>query len=563
MSPSARSISSAAVDPLGIAGDAFQRRAWRQAVDAFTAADERAPLSAQDLERLATAAYLAGDDERSVAVWVRAHQELLDAGDIPRAVRCAFWMILELMSGGDWARASGWLATAQRLLDEPHCDCAERGLLQVLIARRQLKGSDSSAVCAMCSEAIALGDRFNDGDLKAFGRLAAGLANAQTGAIASAVTLLDEAMVTVTTANVSPIAVGIIYCATIEACCEIMDPARAREWTVALSRWCDAQPDLVAFRGQCLVHRAEMFRTCGEWQTALDDALRACTRGCDAAGACGASAALHGYPLGAAFYEAAEIHRLRGRFTEAEAAYRQASENGRLPEPGLALLRLAQGRGDAAAAAVRGMLEQPRKPAARAAVLAACVEITTATGDVSTARAAAAELSTLAQQLPSSFLEALSAQAAGRLALAEAEPGGVLQRLRAAWMAWQAIDVPYEAARTRELIGLACLQIGDRDAAELEFEAARRVFLRLDASPDLTRLNGLTKSSRRATEPALTPREIEVIRLIATGKTNRTIAHDLAISERTVDRHVSNILTKLDLSSRAAVTAYAYQHSLL
>jgi hypothetical protein len=418
--------------------------------------------------------------------------------------------------------AREWRAAAQRLLDEGHYECPERGLLQVLVARSHLKESNDTALCDICAEAAALGDRFGDAELKSFGRLAGGQAQAKSGAIAAAVTLFDEAMVTVTTHDVSPIAVGIVYCATIEACCEIMDPARAREWTIALSEWCAEQPDLVAFRRHCRVHRAEMFRLCGEWPAALEEALRACTPMPPLAGSGNSPAPPRGYPLGAAFYEAAEIHRLHGKFAESEAAYRHASEHGRFPEPGLALLRLAQGRSDVAAAAIRRVLEQTRKPSARAVALAACVDIMVATGDLATAREAAAGLSAVAAELPSTFLQALSAQAAGRVLLEEKEPAAALQRLRAAWMGLQAIDVPYEGARTREMMGQACLQTGDSDAAEMEFQAARRVFLRLNAAPDLARINGRLAPPSTVAAPSLTRREMDVIRLIATGSTNRS-----------------------------------------
>jgi DNA-binding CsgD family transcriptional regulator len=547
---------------LSQARSAFRKRAWKESFGLFSAIDRAAPLSPEDLECLATAAYLAGEDDASVAAWVRAHKAHLQAQQVPRAVRCAFWMILQLMSSGDWARASGWLATAQRLLDGGGHDCAERGLLSVLVARGHFKARDLAAARDVCVETLALSDRFDDPELRIFARLTRGLAHADAGEVEAALTLFDEAMVGVTTAEVSPIAVGIVYCATIDACSEVMDPARAREWTSALSNWCATQPELVAFRGHCLVHRAETFRLCGDWTTALEESARASGRGSPGS-ALEPVRAVHGHSLGAAFYESGEIHRLRGRFAEAEEDYRLASEHGRLPEPGLALLRLAQGRDDAAATAIRRMLAQRQKRSTRALVLAAAVEVLLATGDVATARTAASELAALTAAAPTPFVRALSAQTAGRLLLAANEPAAALEQLRAAWLDWQAIDIPYEAARTREMMGRACARLGDSDAAEMEFEAAHCGFLRLDALPDATRVSAAIPSSRAAELPALTPRELQVIRLLATGKTNKAIAHDLVVSERTIDRHVSNILTKLDLPSRAAATAYAYQHRLV
>lgn len=535
--------------------DAFARRAWRDACELLAAADAAAPLAPEDLERLATTAYLVGRDDASVEAWTRAHHEHLLAGNVPRAARCAFWLILELLSSGEWARAGGWLAASRRLLDEGRHDCAERGLLLVLAARGHLKDRDEPAAQDAARKAAALGDRFGDPELTVFARLSQALALTRRGEADAAVTLLDEVMVGVTTREVSPIAVGTVYCAVIEACYEILDIGRAREWTDALSQWCASQPELVPFRGHCLVHRAETMRLCGAWSSAAEEAEHACRR----------ASRFAGNPIGAAFYELAEIHRMRGRFDEAEEAYRRASEHGRSPEPGLALLRLAQGRIQAAETAIRRALERPQSRRVRADVLAGGVEILIAARDLTTARAAVEELSAMAAGLRASFLRALSAQTTGALLLAEGSPRGAFDALRAAWMEWQAIEVPYEAARVRAMMGLACRRLGDEDAAELEFSAARQVFGRLGAAPDVARVDGLLDSPPVEADAAtpLTTRELQVIRLIAAGRTNRAIAGELAISERTVDRHVSNILTKLDLSSRSAATAYAYEHGLV
>jgi DNA-binding CsgD family transcriptional regulator len=356
----------------------------------------------------------------------------------------------------------------------------------------------------------------------------------------------------VTTNDVSPITVGVVYCAVIEACYEMLDLGRAREWTAALATWCGAQPELVPFRGQCLVHRAETMRMCGAWPSAMHEAAQACSGAKETAG-----------PAGAAFYELGEICRMRGQFAEAENSYRQASLHGRSPEPGLALLRLAEGRSETAVAAIRRVLDQPQKRWARANVLAAAVEILIPAGDVATARQAADELTEMAATVATPFGLALAAQSGGSVRLAESEPREALAELRTAWMAWQDLEMPFEAARTRVMMGLACRALGDDDAAALEFDAARHVFLRLDAAPEVTRVDHFLTSSASPAGPHLTTRELQVIRLLASGRTNRAIARELTISERTVDRHVSNILTKLNLPSRAAATAYAFQHDLV
>lgn len=542
-------------DLLRRARDACARRAWGEACALLTAAAQAAPLPPEDLERLATAAYLTGRDGVSIDAWTDAHNAYLGARDVARAVRCAFWLIMALLSSGEWARGGGWIATGQRLLDAGGHDCPERGLLLVLSARAHLKNGNQPAAEDDARAAIELADRFDDPELALFGRLSLALVLTRAGRTAEAAALCDEVMVGVTTRQVSPIAVGTVYCAVIDACYEILDVARAREWTNALSRWCAAQPDLVPFRGHCLVLRAETMRLCGAWSSAAEEAESACRQ----------SSRLPGLPIGAAFYELAEVQRTRGRFEEAEEAYRRASENGRLPEPGLALMRLAQGRVKIAEAAMRRVLSQPQPRFHRAAVLAAAVEIMLAARDQATAKAAADELSRMAADVGTPFLRAAAAQAAGALLLAENKPREAFDVLRSAWMEWQGIDVPYEAARVRVMMGLACRSLGDNEGAEMEFAAARRVFARLEASRDLASVDDLLRSPRSEPPGAtpLTARELQVIRLIAAGRTNRDIAAALAISARTVDRHVSNILTKLGLQSRSAATAYAYEHGLV
>lgn len=547
--------------------DAFGRRAWAEAYEKLSAADAAAPLDLPDLERLATSALLIGLDEQSDQLWVRLHTEAISAHDPPRAARCAFWLINDLLIRGQIAQAGGWLARAQRLLDERTDDCPECGLLLVMSARMHAMRGDPRSAEAAALRAVEVGDRFNDPEVKAFGRLSLGQVRVGMGDAAAAATLFDEAMVAATVDDVSPIAVCVVYCAVIDACQHIFDVERAREWTAAFSQWCSTQPTLVPFRGQCLVHRAEIMRLSGAWSQAMEEAERACDLLARRIGATTAAAPRDlpaaKYPMGAAYYELAELARVRGDFAKAEASYRQASLYGQSPEPGLALLRLAQGRLTAAERAIRRVIAQSQKRSWRARALAAYVEIMVAVRDLPAARAAAEELSALAADTGAPILRASSAHAMGSVQLAEGDAVGAFAALRAAWAAWQEIEVPYEAARARVLMGLACRALGDDDAAELELDAARRVFQRLPATPDLAQVNELMRAERHRGVRGLTPRELQVIGLIASGRTNHAIAEALSISDRTVDRHVSNIFTKLALSSRSAATAYAYEHGLV
>ena len=532
---------------------AFAAHAWADAYERLSAAAREAPLEPGDLERLATAAYLVGREDESAELWARAHHELLGRGETGRAARCAFWLAFGLLNRGESARGGGWVARARRVLADAPEDRVEHAYLRWLAAFQSILDGEDTAALAGFEEAATAGARWGEPDLVALARVGAGRAMIRLGQTAPGAALLDEVMVAVETGELSPMVVGEVYCSVLEGCQELFDLRRARQWTAVLTSWCATQPDLVPYRGQCLLHRAELLALHGAWPDAMEEARRAYARFLSPAG----------HPAaGAAAYQLAELHRLRGEAAEAEEAYRRASRWGREPQPGLALLRLAQRQPATAQAAIHRALDEAGDLPGRARLLPAATEIALAAGDLAAARAAADELAETARRLDAPVLLATAASAAGAVLLAEGDPRAALVDLRSAWAAWRELEAPYEAARTRVGIGIACRALGDQDSAAMELDAARFAFQELGAAPDLASLESLTGRGLAGRAGGLTPREVQVLRLVATGKTNRAIAAELVLSERTVDRHVSNIFTKLGVSSRAAATAWAYEHRL-
>ena len=541
-------------DQLQRGRESYAKLAWLEAYEKLSLADQGELLESEDLERLATSAYMVGEYDDYLSGLERAHHAYLSAGETLRAARCAFWQGIQLVLQGEMGRATGWFGRAQRLVEREGDDCVEQGYLWLPLVLQHAAAGDWEAASAVAAEVAEVAERFSDPDLLYLALHERGHALAKRGRVDEGLGLLDEAMVAVTAGELSPIVTGLLYCSVIGYCQELYELRRAQEWTAALTRWCEQHPDMVSFTGQCLVHRAEIMQLHGEWPEALEEARRA-----------GERLAKLGDQLaaGQAYYREGEVFRLRGESAAAEDAYRVASQFGWEPQPGLALLRLAQGDDDSAVAAIRRLVGEVSEPLKRAGLLPAYIEIMVAVGDVEEASGACRELGEISTRYENPMLTAIAALARGTIGLATGDASAALIANRRAWQGWLDLGAPYEAARARTLVGLACRELGDEDAAALELEAARGVFEQLGAMPGIRWIDSLVQSADPGSTHGLSPRELEVLRLVAAGSSNREIATVLVISEHTVARHVQNIFVKLDVSSRTAAGAFAFQHNLI
>jgi DNA-binding NarL/FixJ family response regulator len=538
------------VEELLRAREAFDRRDWVAAYEGLSAAGSDALLAA-DFADLGTAAFLVGRHNDCIQALQRAHQAHLDAGDQQAAVRSAFWLAMTLMDRGEYAVASGWISRADRLLETFEQDTVEHGYVLFFRMLSHILAGDPVTGLDEATTLTSYGRRFGDGDLLAAGLMAQGRCLLYLGRVPEGVRLLDEAMVGVTTGEVSPIFAGHTYCSLIEACQEISDFDRVAQWTTALTTWCGAQVGLVPFTGQCAVHRAQVMRVRGAFEQAIAELDGAVARYVAA-----------GTPVaaGLAFAEKGELLRIRGEYDAAEQAFEQAVGLGHDPHPGHALLLLARGRIDAACAAVRRVLGEPRDPIHRSQLLPGAIEVLLAGNDLSAAHPLVAELQAVGDAFDSSSLKAMAGYAVGALALAEDRPEDALKALRTALQRWRELDWPYEIARTQVLAGRALQELDDEDSAAAQLGTAARALAALGATPAAQEVDRLLAPG--PLPGGLTAREAEVLRLVAAGRSNPEIAAALFLSEKTVARHLSNIFTKLDVSSRTAAAAYAFDHGL-
>jgi len=503
-------------------------------------------LDVDDLDRFATAAYLTGHDEDGFALWTRAYDLCVNEGSVHRAAHISLKVCQGLGFQGDLPRFRGWIDRSARLLEDADIDCVEQGYIEYGLGfLRVFEVGDLAGAHAHFVQAGKIGSRFNHRELITLARIGEGPMLVYLGDLAEGMARLDESIVSIEAGELSTLSTGDAYCTVIDACAELLDLARCRAWTTSFVRWCDTQQELVLYRGHCFLHRAEVLGMGGAWTDALAEALRACDR---------LAKPIQPSALGAACVIRGDQLRLLGDLEGADAAYQQAAGHGRDPQPGLARLRVDQGRRDAAEASIRRALGEAEDPISRARLLDAFVEIVLAGGDVEAADRAAEELLEVATMVGTPMLRAQAARARGAILLATTETSAALTALRSGFRLFNDLGVRYEAARTRHLIAQACTALGDHDTAAMESTAADAALheLRTPLVGDAAPLPG-----------GLSGRELEVLVLLARGLTNRAIAEDLVISEKTVASHVSHIFTKLGVTSRSAATAYAYDHGLV
>ena len=528
---------------------AVERESWDEAYEAFGAVDP-STYTPEDWRDLAETTWWLGMLDESLNARQRAYSGFAAAGDEASAGWAAGRLCVDHFLREENAVGAGWLARSQRHA-KAMPDCVELGWVALLEATVARFGGDLGEAVTLVERATAYGQRFGSPDLLMMAIHTHGMILIAMGRVSEGVAMLDEAMTSVIAGELSNYFTGAVYCNVIEACLSIADVRRAAEWSVAAQAWADAMPPASPFPGVCRINRATIATLRGEWPQAEAEAVRA-------AEDLSFSASLHALAL----YEMGDVRRRLGDLAGAEEAFEHAHALGMDPQPGLALLRLAQGKVDAAVAALRvAATGGARTPLAGSRLLWALADASLAAGDLETARTAADDLGEVAAEIDAPLLAASASTVDGSVRLAEGDVPAALGSLRRACAIWQDLKLPYEVARARMLYGLALRGAGDEDDARLELRAALSAFERLGAVADAVRTSDLLAPATTLPR-GLTPREAEVLRLVAAGKTNRDIAVELVISEHTVARHLQNMFVKLDVSSRSAATAFAYEHGL-
>jgi ATP/maltotriose-dependent transcriptional regulator MalT len=527
-----------------------RREVWPETYRQLSSRDP-ADLTPDQLEDLADSAWLVCRLAESLGVRQQVYARYHEIHDDRPAARTAWRLFWDHLYNGDRAVALGWLRRANRHLAAIP-ESAEHGFVALAESEIALNRGAADEADAHATRAVDIGERHGSPSVVALGLTLRGRALIAQGKLEEGCAALDEAMTLVLSGRLDVFFTGAVYCTVIAECLDVADMQRASEWTDAARAWCGSLPVVTPYHGICRIHRGEVLGLRGSW-TEAENEIRTAAEELTAFKPRSAAEAL---------YALAEIRRRRGDLAAAEHSYLQAHELGRDPQPGLALVRLAQGRTTVASAGLRTALaDRSMSLVRRAHLLAAQVSVALAAGDQVHAREAAQELSSIADVLGRPAVVGMAAVARGEVRLAGNDAGGAMADLRVALAAWRNLQLPYEEAHAHLLMGKAAKAMGDEEGARLEIQTARAGFERLGARRDAHQAAASIpgRSDRIA---GLTAREAEVLRLVAAGMSNRQIGQALAISEYTVARHLQNMFVKLGVSSRAAATAIAVAQQL-
>ncbi|MGH8925629.1 MAG: LuxR C-terminal-related transcriptional regulator [Acidimicrobiia bacterium] len=559
-----REQSSTAIAEVERAREVASRLDWGEAYEILSRIDQVSALAAEDLELLATSAFLTGNREESRSARMRAYHVYVQKGEARRAARCAVRLGLDRISTTEITQAGGclpasmsgctaWVVRAWTHLagDE---EGAELGYLLIPEAYEQLAiGGNPEGAGRSAARATEIGRRNDEPDLVAFALVIEGRALVRSARVEEGTERLQQATSEAASGRVSAPIAGMVLSSAVEAAEEAFDVERLEEWVDLLVGWCDTQKGMISFRTREMVYRAGLHLLRGHWDEAQGLATQAVQR---------ALSEDDTTLAGAARYQLAEVHRLRGELAAAEEMYRESARLGHDPQPGLARLHMMRGDNSAAAASLGRALAEHQDSLRRARLLPAQVEILLAAGDIAASSELAEELADITTSYGGPVLEATAAQIRATVLVAEGQPLAALELCRRASRVWRHLDLPFEEARTRVLIARSCRALDDEATAVMELETAHSILTRLKARPHLAEVESLLGEHPRS-QHGLTDRELEVLRLVAGGMTNAQIAEELVVSVRTVDTHVSNILTKLGVSSRSGATSYAHRQGLV
>jgi ATP/maltotriose-dependent transcriptional regulator MalT len=536
-------------DALQGARDALARQDWEACVALVDDLRLDDPVvEAERLDLLAAALWWLGRLEACIEARQAAYRAYEDLGDHRRAGQCAVWLYEHHCFRARPAIASGWLQRARRALGDDAA-CVEHGALLLREAEVAHGGGRLAEAAELAHRALALGRELASPDLEAEALQTIGRVLIDEGRVAEGLAHLDEAMLFAVEGRIGPYSTGKVYCSLVGACEDVGDLRRAAEWTEATAQWADRHPFAI-FPGICRLHHAVVLDRRGALLDAERELCQACAELVDR----------HLPNAAAAFAEVGDIRRRLGDLARAEEAFARAEELSGRACAGTALLRLAQGRVGAASRIIADcMADLSPNAVGRARLLPAAIQVALAAGDLDGARASVEELEATASACDTPFLRATAALARGRLRLAAGDAGGACAAFRDALRRWQDLEVPYEIATTRTVLAHALRQAGDEEGAQSSFAIARALFDEIGARLD----DGTFEPASIPLPCGLTGREAEVLRLIAGGLSNKEIAASLHLSVKTVSRHLSNIFTKIDVSSRSAATAFAFEHQLV